>query len=215
MDVMGPVLKQTPGQLPFTSDQRADLREKLHDIAGYGKRGGVPVLPPGVDIAFPGVMEDLDWPGLSMLSETRICAALGVPAMLVGVRAGVEHSTYSNHESARKGFFTTTMVSLWDTLDDALTKGLLRSEGEGGLEFRFLLDNIRELQEDETAKTARAAQAFTGGIITRNEARALIGQPKDDLRGDYYVMPAMNIEVPANREPEEALPADTSIPAEE
>ncbi len=170
-------------------------------------------MPPGVEATYPGLLEDLDWPGLSGMSEARVCAVLGTPAVLVGLRVGLEQSTYANYSEARKAFFQGTLVGLWNALDDALTMGLLRQEGDTENEVRFNTDDIPELQEDATARSTRATQGFQGSLITRNEGRAIIGEPPDPINGDVYIVPMSMVEIPATqaRKPE---PTEAEMEAE-
>jgi len=202
LKVPGLTLKREPGNAPLSERQKADLRQSLHDIAGKGKRGGTPILPPGVSIEFPGILKDMDWPGFAALSESRICAAFAVPPILVGVRVGIESATYSNYATARKSFYTETLRPLWAALAGTLTRGLFRNEGEERLEIRFKLDDIPELQEDVNQRAKRAAELLRGGAITRNEARDMAGlEAVDD--GDVYLLPINIVEQPVRSKPAE------------
>lgn len=213
LKVPGLVLKQDGGA-PLTEKQRADLRHSLHDQVGYGKRGGPAILPPGFSIEFPGMLTEIDWPKFTSLTETRICAAFGVPPILVGARAGLERSTYANYETARRSFYTETLRPLWAALADTLTRGLLRHEGEQRLEFRFDLSELPELQEDINKRAERAAMLLKAGAITRNQALKMVGvEPVPD--GDVYLLPinvveqAVRNEAPKEPEREVQSPAKT------
>lgn len=47
---------------------------------------------------------------IDMRNESRILGPFGVPPQLVGARVGLEHSTYSNYEEARKSFWEDTFT---------------------------------------------------------------------------------------------------------
>jgi phage portal protein BeeE len=70
-------------------------------------------------------IEEFAYPQLRALTETHICSVFGVPPIVAGIQAGIDASTYSNYEQARKAFFEDTVQALWSRLDGALTRGLL------------------------------------------------------------------------------------------
>ena len=96
----GLVLYQPDG---WTPPQRDAARAVLADTVGRGQRGS-PLFLEGesarVDMIAP--LKDLDWPGLTSLNETRICATFGVPPIVIGLRSGLEHGTYANFEQAER-----------------------------------------------------------------------------------------------------------------
>ncbi len=172
----------------LTQRQRDDLRAALADKAGRGKRGSPLVLEGDADAEMIGAAGDMDWPGLTALCESRICAAFGIPPILVGARVGLDRSTYANYEEARRSFYAETLRPLWRMMETALTAGLLRVEGHPGEELLYDLDEIQELQEDREKRAARGREGWKAGLLTRNEARAAAGyEPVPE--GDVYLLP--------------------------
>ena len=53
--------------------------------------------------------KDMALPELHDLTESRICAVFGVPAILVGANVGLQRSTYSNYREARMAFHSETL----------------------------------------------------------------------------------------------------------
>lgn len=189
------ILKQRQG---WTTEQKGNIRKVLEDKLGPGRRGS-PLLLSGEDasIEIPNPLADLDWPGLTSLSETRICAAFGVPPIIIHLRSGLERSTYANYAVALKAFYETTMVPIWIMLQESFTKGLLRDEGDEVSSFWYDTSKVKALQVDEAMLADRAVKLFQGGLITRNKAREMIGE--DTLPpeiGDVFVLPAGLIETP-------------------
>jgi len=89
------------------------------------------------------------------LSETRICSAFGVPAILVGANTGLQRSTYSNYREARESFWEETLLPLYRRIEQFMA-GLLQPEfpsERGYLGFDF--SQVKALQEDETALVQR------------------------------------------------------------
>lgn len=178
-----------PGLKIFTERVLSDreynrLKEKLDDSGGRGRRGQHLIVQGAggksqIDDSVP--LKDLDWPGLSNLSEARICSAFGVSPILIGARVGLQHATYSNYEQAKRATYEVTMRPLWTFIEDEWTRAFFRDEGEPQLRFRFRYDKLPQFQEDETARTDRAVKQYTAGLIDIDEARKEIGlEPLSD-----------------------------------
>lgn len=103
-----------------SKEQRDDLGRSLAKKVG----SDVVVLPGGAIMKFPNASINDAFESSPELDETRICAALNVPPILVGFRSGLERSTYSNYEEARKSFYQETISPLLSRLSDTLTRGL-------------------------------------------------------------------------------------------
>ena len=186
----------------FTAGLRAGKRGRNVFVHGEGSR--YEPIPP---------VAELDWPGLTGLSETRICAAFGVPPIVIGLRAGLENATYSNYEQALRAFYRGTMASLWTMLDAGLTRGLITAElgarasspavearGDTRASWELYHDtaDVRGLRDDAAESADRAAKLFAGGLISRDEARELAGL--DALGGDggeAFVLPMNLVETGA------------------
>ena len=197
-------------QEELSPEREAQFRAVMNGGLGKGRRGRTLFLSgENVEISQQAIMKDIDWPGLAGFLEARGCAAFGVPPILLGLRVGLDSSTYSNYAQARKVFHEDTMVPIWLALDAALTKGLLRDEGdETGVEIYHDTSKIPALREDQAAVVKRANDAFTGSLITRNEAREMIGMEKlDPGQGDVFLLPMSSIEVPLGAKPVEQLAA--------
>ena len=195
---------RSPGTIIKTMDElsperEAQMKSVINGGLGKGRRGRTLFLfGEGVDISQQAIMKDIDWPGLAGFLEARGCAAFGVPPILLSFRVGLDASTYSNYAQARKCFHEDTMTPIWGSMDAALTKGLLRDEGdESGVEVYHDTSNIPALREDQGAQVDRANKAFSGSLITRNEARDMIGmEPLEPAQGDVFLVPMSSVEVP-------------------
>ncbi len=182
---------------PWSEDEKRAARSRLEDRAGKGKRGA-PIFIGGenAQLVLVEPLKDLDWPGLSALSETRIASVFGVPPILIGLRSGLDRATYANADQADRHFFQTTMIHIWKSLENAWTRGLLFNEGETGLRFSYDLSQVRQLQENENEKSDRALKQFQGGLISRNEGRELIGkEPLGAIVGNIILQPIALLEI--------------------
>ncbi len=200
---------KTPGiimhqEASWDVEQKKEARATLADVLGPGRRGS-PLFSSGDKgtIEFPTPLKDLDWPGLSNLDESRICSAFDMPPIVVHLRIGLEHGTYSNYEQALRAFYRGTMGPLWKWYAGALTRGLLWDQPWGNdLEFRYDTSQIKQLQEDEETVAKRSILLFHGGLITRNRARELVGEdPLPTPVGDVLAVPINMLERPVNEKP--------------
>jgi HK97 family phage portal protein len=196
----GLIFKQPEGWSP---EQKDEIRSLFNQGLSKGKRGRTLFLEgDGATVEQGAPLKDLDWPGLSALSETRICAAFGVPPILIGLRSGLDASTYSNYEQALKSFAHGTMLPTWFMLSAGLTRGLLTDEGEtdGTTEVYHDTDEVKALQEDMDKQAERAIRLLQAGVINRNRAREIVGEePLTDGTGEVYILPMNMIETGGNQ----------------
>ena len=105
--------------------------------------------------------------------ETRICMAFGVPSILVGAVIGLDRATYANYKEARKTFYSEKMIPLVNRIVRFLN---LHMEGEFPGEFIGVdFSNVRSLIDDKDDITKRAVDQYGAGLVTLNEARAVLG----------------------------------------
>lgn len=115
------------------------------------------------------------------IPEERVCAALGVPAIVAGLGAGLSRSTFSNMSEAREMAYENGIIPVQRLIATDLTTQLMPEfETATNFMFGFENDNIRILQEDRTSEANRASTLFQGGVITRAEARLLTGFETND-----------------------------------
>lgn len=180
------------------------IKARMDDKIGSNqrRRGSTLILAGrAIETELQEPLKDLDWHGLSNLSESRICAVFGVPPVVAQLRIGMENSPWSNMEEAVLGFYRETMVPLWKTMADYWSYQLLTLEGYGEYSFRFNLDNVRQLAEDTQQVSTRVIGEWSAGLITRNEARALLDWPALDTgMGDVLRVPLGSLEVPMTGE---------------
>lgn len=175
--IPGVVIRNERG---FTPQQKSDIEERFEERFGKGKRGRPMFVEGNGTVELINPLADLDWPGLTGLGETRLCAAFGVPPIVVHVRAGLDRATYSNYEQAFRAMCVNTMTAHWDALDDSLTRAFLYTEdGEEELCFRSRYDELAEFQEDKDKVNARIIARFQAGVISRDEAREELGYDPD------------------------------------
>lgn len=178
-----------PGPV-LTEEQAKQIRDRLReDYGGRSRnRGHVAVVANGATLSQVGFTpQQLDLKTAHYIPESRICAVLGVPAMLVGFSVGLEHTIYNNMEQAQEHLYEQTIIPLWRQVAATYTKQLLRPDytPDRSIRLRYDLMDVRALQEDENEKWARLSVAVEKAWITKDEARAEVGlDPLPDGLGE-------------------------------
>ena len=123
-------------------------------------------------------------------TESRICSVLGVPPILISANVGLQRSTFSNYREARFSFHSETLEPLISKIVRFLNYCVGMEMGET---IAVDLTEMRGFLDDKETINARAAQLFSSGIVTLNEAREMVGQ--DALPdGEVRRLPANIIE---------------------
>lgn len=123
---------------------------------------------------------------LRRIPEERVSAVLGVPAIVAGLGAGLERSTFTNMGEARAMAYESNIIPSQRIIGEDVRFQLL-SDFEAdpwSMRFGFDLSKVRVLQGDEEKKAASYGQQYRDGIVMRSEARRAIGHdvaPADDV----------------------------------
>ena len=118
--------------------------------------------------------KDMALSELHDLTESRICAVFGVPAILVGANVGLQRSTYSNYREARMAFHSETLEPMVSRILRHFNRNMLE-EYSGNESLTVDWAEMRSGLDDREAMTSRVTGLFAGGILTLNEARAQLG----------------------------------------
>jgi HK97 family phage portal protein len=179
----------------------ARIKEQWKRSFSGARRGDPAVLQTGMDVQPLGMnLRDLEFPDLRAYSESRICAALDVPPILVGAKVGLDRSTFTNYREARVQLWEEAIFSLQRRFRDPVETRLLPEfAGVGRARVHTLWDNsgVPALQEAESAKWERATNALARGGVTINDFRRTVGL--DPVPGgDVFLMPAGVVPQPAD-----------------
>jgi hypothetical protein len=151
--------------------------------------------------------KDMDFINLKHMSATDIALCFGVPSQLVGVP---DAQTYANVAEARLALYEETIIPHLKLIQSDLNEWLVPMFSEE-LEFAYDLDAIPALAERKRKTYENITSAVNAGIMTRNEAREVIGLSPIDGGDDIYISatlfplgsePAPEAEEPLNDEDE-------------
>jgi len=175
------MLIQVPIDANITMEQAEEMKARFEDRFGGNNRGRTGVLMGGAKAEPYGFSpEQMDMKALHRIPEERIAAALRVPAIIAGLGAGLDRSTYANFREAREMFAEMTLMPLYG-FDAATLNMQLTPEftSDRNISIAFDVTDLRAFQEDEDAKWTRLDMGVRGGWVRKNEARTDVGLPPD------------------------------------
>lgn len=169
------------------------LKENFASKYGDMQRGRPAVIDADTTVQpLSHSLKNLEFPDVRALGEARIAAAFGVPAILVGLKVGLDRSTFNNMAEAREFMAETTLSVLWRRLSDQVQLDLVPEfDKSGRTVVRFDSANVRALAGQQREKAKRYDEAFGRGALSLNEYRQH-GLGLDALapaQGDVYFVP--------------------------
>ena len=162
---------------PIDQATADELKARVNAAYGGDNVGSTAVLSPGAKLNALGFSpEQLDMKTLHRVPEERISAVLGVPAIVAGLGAGLDRSTFSNVREAREMFTEAKLIPLWRHIAGEITLQLVPDfTSDAAIVVDFDTDEVRALADDQNAEAARLKILVEAGIISTDEARAEIG----------------------------------------
>lgn len=147
------------------------LRAEIEEARQPNRRGGTLIVEGGLRWQELGLSpRDLDFLAGQVDAARQVHAAYGVHPVLTGLETG----TYENQEQALRSLLSTVVFPWLDFLFAELTVWLAPAYGDN-LRVDYDRDAFPALQEDQGALWDRALDGFSKLIITRNEAREMLG----------------------------------------
>ena len=162
---------------PIDQPTADELKARITAAYGGDNAGAAAVLSPGATLTALGFSpEQMDMKTLHRVPEERISAVLGVPAIVAGLGAGLDRSTYSNVREAREMFTEAKLIPLWRGIAADITIQLVPDfASDAATVVDFDLSAVRALADDENAAAVRLKTLVEAGIISTDEARAELG----------------------------------------
>lgn len=187
--VSGVFSNKSPETFEFSEEKRRLLKDMYRAQVTGDARAEVLCIDGPIEYKSYGQSpEQMALSTIRNLPEDRICALLGLSAMVVGLTAGGLHRSYANYAEAREAAIEGNMLPTLKMFDQELDNQLLYTDFDPRRTLKTERDysDIRALQPDEDAIHQRAREDYAAGLITRNQARAMIGQD-EDADGDAYI----------------------------
>jgi len=198
--IVGPDAKDQT--VDISMDDARQVKRQLHeDLTGDGS-GGIVVMTGAYKMDRVSLTpSELALDSVRRVPEERICSALGINPMVLGLGAGLERSTYNNYERAQQAAWEDGMVPLLRVLADAITADLLPEypETKEGDYVQYDLEQVRALADDLAAEADRAEKLYKAGIIDRAEAKRIAGLeavPEDEGQLHPQAIPVQTTDAP-------------------
>lgn len=172
-------------------------------------------LAGGADVTVAGAdLRQLDFRATQGAGETRLCAAGGVPPIIVGLSEGLQAATYSNYASARRKFGDHWARPQWRSACAALAT---ITEVPDGAELWYDDRDISFLREDQ--KDAAAIQGtrattinvyITAGFTPESAVQAVIND--DETLLVHSGMVSVQLQPPGGGVPEDGAAPAGDVP---
>ncbi|MAO22867.1 MAG: phage portal protein [Phycisphaerae bacterium] len=169
----------------LSESQRQQLLTDLNNrFSGAGNAGRPMLLEGDFDWKEMGLSpKDMDFHRLKNMATTDIALCFGVPSQLVGVP---DSQTYSNVAEARLALYEETIIPHLSKMSSDLNEWLVPLFDDR-LTLEFDIDSIPALAERKKKTYENVTSAVREGIMTRNEARKIIGLETVEGADDLYV----------------------------
>ena len=185
------------------------IRDRWSDQFGSDNRGRLMIMRGATKVTTVSFSpQEMNLRELRRIPEERISGVLGVPAIVAGLGAGLDRSTFANMAEAREMAWESGLIPIQAIIADDFTSQLLPDfDDDETAEVYFDYSSVRVLQADATDMARRWRELVEGSIAKRSEARAALGLPVEP-GDDVYLMPMNLIEIggdaPPPSEPEDA-----------
>lgn len=189
-----PILIKLPPDRTMDKNEKDRFREQWKAMYGGDQRGAVAILDDGATVERLGMsIQELAFDALRRTPEAAIAAAFRVPPILAGLLVGLERSTYSNYEQARRAFTQDTLVPLWRAWA-AEVESVLGGAYERPVYLKHDLTSVASLQEDVNQRWARVDKAWTSGLLSFAESRKALGYEKPEGDDLFRVRKSFSVE---------------------
>lgn len=193
-----------PDQVGFSQSKEQALQVKADFMEKFGgdKRGEPMVMTAPTKVQVLSFSpEQMELRNLRRIPEERVSAIFGVAAIVAGLGAGLDRSTFTNFSEARESAYEENIIPTQRLLTADLRLQLLPDfETRATVDVQFDLSRVRVLQPDVDKVYERMNKAVLGGWAMVADARLAAGLP---VAPEHYVYlrPMTSVEVPAGAPP--------------
>ena len=140
---------------------------------------------------------------LDTRNESRICAVLDIPPIIVGANVGLQRSTFSNYGEARESWWQDSLIPSFENLLDTL-QNQLPAQMREGVTLAWDYSKVPAMKEMDLRRSAQLLEAAKAGLVTRNEYRQALGLGQRD-DSDVFVVAKPNTTQPAEEKSQPIL----------
>ena len=212
MGIPGVVIAPDTDEVHVSQEDADAIKAKFKQLTGADHRGDPLVMPARVKVTpLSFNPQQMDVKALRRLPEERVSAVLGVPAIVAGLGAGLDRSTFANMAEAREAAYESNIIPNQRLFAGELGAQLLTEwDASGNQRVAFDYRQVRVLQEDQNKLWVRVDVAVRGGWLKVGRGKELVGE-KPEPGDDVYLRSSSVAEVgPDAREPEPVDQVDGS-----
>jgi len=205
MGMPGPMITPKAGTPSPTREQALAIKQSFLSRT-TGDNVGMPIVIDGeYDVNYPVV--NLDGAALlniRKLSQSDIAAAIGIPAVVVGLLVGLETGTAkASHEDARRqayeSFVQPVQASIGEDLDIQLMPDFDPSRQK---QINWDYSGVSALAPNQNDLAERWVKLYQGGVCMRSEARAKVGLDiRDGGDDDVFILASRETLLDVNGDP--------------
>jgi HK97 family phage portal protein len=178
--VPGLMISFTDPNVTVDKDERDEFSRAFRAKFTGEKSGDPMVVNSGIKVDKVGYSpKELSLDTVRNVPESRICGAIGLDPMTVGLTVGAGQRKYANYQEARRAGYHDCLIPLQKMWAKQLQKQL-------AVDFPDLADTrkrrlrwdyseVEALQDDQDAKSTRVSNEYKSGIRKLDEARSSIG----------------------------------------
>lgn len=176
----------------------------------------------GADVRVIGAdMKQLDFAITQGHGETRVCAAGGVPPIIVGMSEGLQSATYSNYGQAKRAYGDLFLRSQWRSFCGALAP-ILNVPSDSKLwydakDVAFLREDAADIATRQTAEMGTISSGIAAGFVPDSVVKALMNDDWSLLEHSGLV--SVQLQPPGGAQPDQPAldasgnPVDPTQPA--
>lgn len=205
-----PGLVVAPAEKDAEMPAGADLEEMKGEIRARfgGDNRGEPIVfrRPTQITQFGYSPEQMNLRNIRKIPEERVTAIFGIPAVVIGLGAGLDRSTFANYSEAREAAYESNVIPTQRLFAEDIRNQLLPDFADiEKQEVDFDISHVRVLQVDQNALFDRLKNATGGAFMKVNEARAAAGlDPLEGDNGEVLLVPISVVPTSAD----DLLPSD-------
>ena len=198
LGVPGVVLSPESTDARPNAEQAKEMKEAFMSKFGGDRRGEPMVLEVPTKVQVLSFSpEQMLLRELRRVPEERVCAVIGVPAIVVGLGAGLERSTFTNMGEAKASAWDSVLIPAQRLMAADLEIQLLPDfDTKPNRDVDFDLTRVRALQPAMDALYMRMSAVINAGWVTQGQALRAVGLPAGPEH-DIYLRQMTVMEVPA------------------
>lgn len=209
MGVPGGVMSPSDATTPPSPEDVKEMKEYMRSGFTGDKRGEWLVLGTPTKLEQFGFdPQALMLGSMRDIAEERVCAALGIPAAVVGFGAGLQSTKVgATMKELRRLAWTSCLQPSQRTLARQLTQSMVPEVMSQTRRFRIRFDvsSVPAFQEEEHELTKKIALQVTTGLLRVDRAQEQLGLEVDDTQ-EIYLRPTNVVAVKPGEEPPPPAP---------